>query len=290
MRHDRLTVFAGAFGSLLVMSILSAAMGRVLPSLIPKKYTQFAAALLFLIFGLKMLREGRDMNNEGMDEEMREAEEEIDVAEDHAAGDGDTIPRREHRVPLRQLEEGGPHLPTHGVPWPHAPSHSTTLKNNKCPAPNGRPRIVHHAHSGFLKAKFNLGRACRNFLGPVLAQSFLLTFLGEWGDRSQIATIALAAAHVSRSDCHILGIYLFISALHPQSMFLVALGTALGHACCTALAVIGGRWVSTKISIKRGELSSWKPDVKQNTNAVYPSRSHSLRCRLVFDFCHSLFY
>ena len=36
--------------------------------------------------------------------------------------------------------------------------------------------------------------------GPVFVQAFVLTFLGEWGDRSQIATIALAAAHVSRFD------------------------------------------------------------------------------------------
>lgn len=32
---------------------------------------------------------------------------------------------------------------------------------------------------------------------PVFAQAFVLTFLGEWGDRSQITTIAMAGAHVS---------------------------------------------------------------------------------------------
>jgi putative Ca2+/H+ antiporter (TMEM165/GDT1 family) len=32
---------------------------------------------------------------------------------------------------------------------------------------------------------------------PVFVQTFVLTFLGEWGDRSQISTIALAAANVS---------------------------------------------------------------------------------------------
>lgn len=32
---------------------------------------------------------------------------------------------------------------------------------------------------------------------PVFVQTFILTFLGEWGDRSQISTIALAAANVS---------------------------------------------------------------------------------------------
>ena len=73
----------------------------------------------------------------------------------------------------------------------------------------------------------------RNFsslvLGPVFVQAFVLTFLGEWGDRSQIATIALGAAH---------------------NVYIVTLGTVVGHACCTALAVIGGRYVSTKISVK----------------------------------------
>lgn len=35
-RHSRMTVFAGALASLVVMSILSAAMGRVIIGLIPK--------------------------------------------------------------------------------------------------------------------------------------------------------------------------------------------------------------------------------------------------------------
>lgn len=34
-RHPRLTVFSGAFASLLVMSVLSAAMGKVVLGLIP---------------------------------------------------------------------------------------------------------------------------------------------------------------------------------------------------------------------------------------------------------------
>lgn len=35
-RHPRMTVFAGAFASLVVMSMLSAALGRVILGLIPK--------------------------------------------------------------------------------------------------------------------------------------------------------------------------------------------------------------------------------------------------------------
>ena len=35
-------------------------------------------------------------------------------------------------------------------------------------------------------------------------------------------------------------------------MYLVTAGTVIGHSFCTALAVIGGRYVSTKISVKHG--------------------------------------
>ena len=80
MRHPRAVVFAGAFGSLVVMSILSAALGHVLPTLIPKTWTQFCAAALFFVFGGKMLQEGREMESGTgkIEEEMREAEEEIE--------------------------------------------------------------------------------------------------------------------------------------------------------------------------------------------------------------------
>lgn len=61
----------------------------------------------------------------------------------------------------------------------------------------------------------------------ILTKSFTLTFLAEWGDRSQIATIALA------------------SAKDPLG---VTIGGVLGHAMCTGLAVVGGRLLATKIS------------------------------------------
>jgi hypothetical protein len=38
-----------------------------------------------------------------------------------------------------------------------------------------------------------------------------------------------------------------------QNMYLVTPGTVLGHTCCIALAVVGGRYVSSKISVKHGE-------------------------------------
>ena len=56
-----------------------------------------------------------------------------------------------------------------------------------------------------------------------------MTFLAEWGDRSQLATIVLAA----RED---------LSA--------IVIAGLIGHTLCTGLAVMGGRFVATKISVR----------------------------------------
>jgi putative Ca2+/H+ antiporter (TMEM165/GDT1 family) len=58
-------------------------------------------------------------------------------------------------------------------------------------------------------------------------QAFVMTFLAEWGDRTQISTIALAAAN---------------------DPIFVTLGAILGHGICTVIAVIGGRLVAGRIS------------------------------------------
>ncbi|KAJ7043280.1 hypothetical protein C8F04DRAFT_1029384 [Mycena alexandri] len=198
MRHPRIVVFCGAFGSLVVMSVLSAEMGHILPTLIPKKWTQVAAAGLFLVFGVKMLMEGRAMKagNDKIREEMKEAEEEIEgddaVHEGNGRTGGDSIP-------LEDLEAG--------------------TAGHRSPVPVNKTHSLTESARNF----------CSFFLGPVFVQAFILTFLGEWGDRSQIATIALGAAH---------------------NVYLVTAGTVIGHSCCTALAVIGGRYISTKISVK----------------------------------------
>lgn len=60
-----------------------------------------------------------------------------------------------------------------------------------------------------------------------VTQAFVLTFLAEWGDRTQIATIVLAASN------------------NPYG---VTAGAVLGHAICAAIAVIGGRLIAGRIS------------------------------------------
>ncbi|NJP11018.1 MAG: TMEM165/GDT1 family protein [Leptolyngbyaceae cyanobacterium RU_5_1] len=61
----------------------------------------------------------------------------------------------------------------------------------------------------------------------IVLQAFALTFVAEWGDRTQFATIALAASN---------------------NVWGVTLGAILGHTVCAAIAVIGGRLIAGRLS------------------------------------------
>jgi len=61
----------------------------------------------------------------------------------------------------------------------------------------------------------------------VLLEAFTLTFVAEWGDRTQLATITLASAN------------------HPYG---VLVGAVLGHAICAAIAVTCGKLIAGRIS------------------------------------------
>ncbi|KAL2324064.1 hypothetical protein Fmac_023122 [Flemingia macrophylla] len=78
----------------------------------------------------------------------------------------------------------------------------------------------------------------RSFLfqlfSPIFLQAFSITFFGEWGDKSQLATIGLAA---------------------DENPFGVVLGGILGQALCTSAAVVGGKSLASQISEKFVALS-----------------------------------
>ncbi len=61
----------------------------------------------------------------------------------------------------------------------------------------------------------------------ITLEAFTLTFIAEWGDRTQINTMVLAASN------NAIGI---------------AMGSILGHAICCTIAVFGGRLIASHIS------------------------------------------
>ncbi|XP_022858951.1 GDT1-like protein 3 [Olea europaea var. sylvestris] len=55
MRHPKSIVLSGALSALFVMTILSTALGRIVPNLISRKHTNRAATVLYAFFGLRLL-------------------------------------------------------------------------------------------------------------------------------------------------------------------------------------------------------------------------------------------
>merc|ERR1712190_86748 len=76
-------------------------------------------------------------------------------------------------------------------------------------------------HRGLVRRIFS------KMLTPIFLEALMLTFLAEWGDRSQIATISLSA---------------------HQNPVGVIIGAVIGHSICTSLAVFGGEWLGKRIS------------------------------------------
>ncbi|KAG1370102.1 putative GDT1-like protein 4 [Cocos nucifera] len=148
MRHPKSIVLSGALFALIVMTVLSTGLGRIVPNLISRKHTNSAATVLYAFFGLRLLYIAwRSNSKASQKKEMEEVEE--------------------------KLETG--------------------------------------------QGKSTFRRFFSRFCTPIFLESFILTFLAEWGDRSQIATIALAT--------------------HKNAVG-VAVGATLGHTICTSLAVV----------------------------------------------------
>ena len=166
-RYPRKPVFLGVVTALAAMTILSVWIGQLIV-LLPKLFSQYLppslsflnqisidrlVALLFLIFGIKLLYSARKMSAQTDIEVMNEAEEAIEDGE-------------------RKFKQ-------------------------------------------------------RNTTWKIFIESCVLTFIAEWGDRTQFATITLAASKDSIG---------------------VMLGGIFGHAICALIAVIGGRTIASHIS------------------------------------------
>lgn len=182
MRHPRMTIFAGALGALAVMSFLSSMLGTILPTLLPKRYTTIAAAGLFFVFGARMMQEGLEMEGgeagkEKMEEEMREAQKEVEEAEEEIRGGAGGIA-------MQDLEEGISRASS------SSPPAGRRVRRSSISLPTSKADALTQLREG-------TKNLCGLFFSPIFVQAFVLTFLAEWGDRSQITTIALAAAHVS---------------------------------------------------------------------------------------------
>jgi len=202
MRHGRVEVFTSAIFALALMTILSAAMGLTLPAVLDPKITHYMATALFFFFGAKLLRDAYHMDAAAdLREELEEVEEELANVEvdDTASVNGGAA-----GVEMTGLLPGG------------NPSSPKLLP--------GVARTVSTTWKRMCARWMKLLRRC---FSKVFITCFTMTFLAEWGDRSQIATIALAA---------------------QKDAVGVTVGGIVGHSICTGVAVVGGKLLATRIS------------------------------------------
>lgn len=96
---------------------------------------------------------------------------------------------------------------------------------SRMPVSSCDAEVVKEANDVVEKAEFKLPK--QQTAMAIWGEAFVLTFLAEWGDRTQIATVALATRY------------------NPMG---VTMGAILGHGICAAIAVIGGRMLAGRIS------------------------------------------
>ncbi|XP_061518536.1 uncharacterized protein LOC1280710 isoform X1 [Anopheles gambiae] len=75
----------------------------------------------------------------------------------------------------------------------------------------------------------NSNNSALKLLLRIFMQAFTMTFVAEWGDRSQLTTVILSAR---------------------ENVYGVIAGGIIGHSICTGLAVIGGRMIAQRISVR----------------------------------------
>ncbi|KAG4937271.1 hypothetical protein JHK85_052190 [Glycine max] len=182
MRHPKSIVLSGALSALIIMTVLSTGLGRIVPNLISRKHTNSAATVLYAFFGLRLLYIAW-RSSDSKSSQKKEMEEMLVALLLYFSNFSFLV-----SLPI---------TPPGHLPW------------------------------GRLKKNWMVDKGKLQFGASFQDSSFILTFLAEWGDRSQIATIALAT--------------------HKNAIG-VAVGATIGHTICTSLAVVGGSMLASKIS------------------------------------------
>jgi putative Ca2+/H+ antiporter (TMEM165/GDT1 family) len=198
MRYNRIAVLAGALLALFLMTAISTAFGYIVPTILPASVTHILITVLFFFFGGKLLYDAYNDDGEP-NEEANEVEIELNQMHSKLVKSKEKVDDHQE-VQIEYIANGE----NEGLqPRKKDPEVSPGVKKN-----------------------------CATQVEAVASkmvfwQALTMTFLGEWGDRSQISTIALAA---------------------ESNAVFVFIGGFLGHMLCTTLAVIGGKYLAEKIS------------------------------------------
>jgi len=239
MRNNKLTVFLAAVSALFLMTVLSGMLGWVVTTFIPREYTYYTCTAIMFAFGLKMLWEAWRMDDNEAEETQKEVEQEL------AEMDGMPTRSSNQTVEVEQgqagvadnaaLEAGQANLGFEPDRQEEGGELPAAEQGDKKP---GTLRgVTTRSSEGWLDGVIDsscrenswFGKKCLKIF-KLFVNCFSMTFIAEWGDRSQLATIVLAGLN---------------------DVWGVILGGCLGHAICTGGAVLVGTIIAKFISPRK---------------------------------------
>jgi len=198
MKYNRFWFFYGAASALFIILGISAGFGHIVPTLVPEHYIKNGITLLFFFFGFSLLYHAIRYN-----QTKGEVSEEVEKTLSMMRKKDDDLGNSSDSDEVNSNETSDEIETDKKTP------NSSVVKKTKTSSdasPEKSPKVKSN--------KF------------VFTQAFSLIFLGEWGDRSQIYTIALAA---------------------EAPVVPVFLGAFLGHCLVILLALVGGKYIAKKI-------------------------------------------
>lgn len=251
MRNNKLTVFLAAVSALFLMTVLSGLMGWVVTTFIPREYTYYTCTAIMFAFGLKMLWEAWRMDDNEAEEVQKEVEQEL------AEMDG-TSPPNHQEAAERGEADGTDRAATNGTvrAATNGGQANVGFESELQGAAQETPAVLQvetleqeaqeiQKNIAVPKARKEgwmdnvIDNSCREnswfgkkclLIFKLFVNCFTMTFIAEWGDRSQLATIVLAGLN---------------------DVWGVILGGCLGHAICTGGAVLVGTLIAKFISPRK---------------------------------------
>jgi len=245
MTNSKLVVFLGALSALYIMTSVSAALGLVVTTFIPREITYYTCTALMFLFGLKMIWEAWRMGGDEAEETRREVEEELGVAD--TSRDPDMDAEKGHLNLAFETEkdqkEKGAKDKVVGFMQKYVLAKSQKSSEDKVNTSGGEAEAndsqqetgeEKRKKKGTFIDRFidsrcpeNSGSCLKTF--KLFLNCLTMTFIAEWGDRSQLATIVLAGIN---------------------NVYGVIVGGCLGHTVCTGAAVLVGMIVARFISAR----------------------------------------
>jgi len=274
MRNNKLIIFLSALSALYLMTVLSALLGWVVTTFIPREITYYTCTAIMFLFGLKMLWEAWRMEEDEVQETQKEVEQEladmdgtrnVGAAERGETNEGYTSPG----PAILDINTGGTEskaaqqedpesdgikshamnflskyiiakprnppadlCPSEGVAGDSPPAASQPHTESRQPDQSWMDNVIDRS----CKENSWFGKKCLKIF-KLFVNCFTMTFIAEWGDRSQLATIVLAGLN---------------------DVWGVVVGGCLGHTICTGGAVLVGviiaRFISARVITLIGAL------------------------------------